>query len=87
MEARKCLEGGQLEELGDLMNINHGLLNGLQLATPELEQLIDAARMGGALGAKLTGGAAAAGPCWRCALKAPARCGNRSRRPARGPSR
>ena len=53
--ARKCLEGGQLEELGDLMNINHGLLNGLQLATPELEQLIDAARMGGALGAKLTG--------------------------------
>ena len=56
VEARKCLEGGQLEELGDLMNINHGLLNGLQLATPELEQLIDAARMGGALGAKLTGG-------------------------------
>ena len=53
--ARKCLEDGQLEELGDLMNINHGLLNGLQLATPELEQLIDAARMGGALGAKLTG--------------------------------
>ncbi len=55
IEARKCLEAGQLEELGDLMNINHGLLNGLQLATPELEQLIDAARMGGALGAKLTG--------------------------------
>lgn len=54
-EARKCLEGGRLEELGDLMNINHGLLNGLQLATPELEQMIDAARMGGALGAKLTG--------------------------------
>ncbi len=56
LEARKCLENGKLEELGDLMNINHGLLNGLQLATPELEQLVDAARMGGALGAKLTGG-------------------------------
>ena len=56
LEARKCLEQGRLEDLGDLMNINHGLLNGLQLATPELEQLVDAARMGGALGAKLTGG-------------------------------
>ncbi len=56
VEARRCLEQGQLEELGDLMNINHGLLNGLQLATPELERLVDAARMGGALGAKLTGG-------------------------------
>ena len=54
-EARECLEAGRLEDLGDLMNINHGLLNGLQLATPELEQLIDAARAGGALGAKLTG--------------------------------
>ena len=56
VQARRCLERGRLEELGDLMNVNHGLLNGLQLATPELERLVDAARMGGALGAKLTGG-------------------------------
>ena len=56
VEARRRLEQGDLEELGDLMNINHGLLNGLQLATPELERLVDAARVGGALGAKLTGG-------------------------------
>ncbi len=55
VEGRRCLEEGQLEELGDLMNVNHGLLNGLQLATPELERLVDAARMAGALGAKLTG--------------------------------
>ena len=56
VEARRRLEQGDLEELGDLMNVNHGLLNGLQLATPELERLVDAARVGGALGAKLTGG-------------------------------
>ena len=66
-EARGCLEQGRLEELGDLMNINHGLLNGLQLATPELEQLVDAARMGGALGAKLTGAGAGGAMVALCA--------------------
>jgi len=66
-EARGCLEQGRLEQLGDLMNINHGLLNGLQLSTPELEQLVDAARMGGALGAKLTGGGAGGAMVALCA--------------------
>ena len=33
-----------------------GLLNALQVSTPELEQLIGIARNAGALGAKLTGG-------------------------------
>ena len=42
--------------LGDLMNINQGLLNALQVSTPELERLIDVARDAGAAGAKLTGG-------------------------------
>ena len=42
--------------LGDLMNVNQGLLNALQVSTPELERLIDIARDAGALGAKLTGG-------------------------------
>ena len=38
------------------MNVCHGMLNALQVSTPELEQLVDIARESGALGAKLTGG-------------------------------
>ena len=38
------------------MNLNHGLLNTLQVSTPELERLVMIARESGALGAKLTGG-------------------------------
>jgi hydroxymethylglutaryl-CoA reductase len=47
---------GNLVELGELMNLNHGLLNALQLSTPELEDMIHVARRAGAVGAKLTGG-------------------------------
>jgi mevalonate kinase len=43
------------EKLGDLMNINHGLLSAIGVSTPELDSLIHAARLSGALGAKLTG--------------------------------
>jgi hydroxymethylglutaryl-CoA reductase len=45
-----------LEKLGDLMNLNHGLLNALQVSHWELEELVSIARANGALGAKLTGG-------------------------------
>jgi hydroxymethylglutaryl-CoA reductase len=38
------------------MNICHGMLNALQVSTPELEKLVDISRENGALGAKLTGG-------------------------------
>ena len=38
------------------MNVCQGMLNALQVSTPELEQLVDIAREAGALGAKLTGG-------------------------------
>jgi hydroxymethylglutaryl-CoA reductase len=38
------------------MNICQGMLNALQVSTPELEKLCDIARENGALGAKLTGG-------------------------------
>jgi len=54
--AEQALAGGQVEELGELMNLCHGYLNALQLSTPELEELIHIARSHGALGAKLTGG-------------------------------
>ena len=47
---------GELEELGELMNLCHGYLNALQVSTRELEELVDIARRHGALGAKLTGG-------------------------------
>jgi hydroxymethylglutaryl-CoA reductase len=52
----EALEAGNLAELGELMNLNHGLLNALQLSTPELEDMIHVARRAGAVGAKLTGG-------------------------------
>ncbi len=51
-----ALAAGDLAELGELMNLNHGLLNALQLSTPELEDMVHVARRAGAVGAKLTGG-------------------------------
>lgn len=45
-----------LEQLGEYMNVCHGLLNALQVSTWELEELVQIARQNGALGAKLTGG-------------------------------
>ena len=56
MRAVKAIKRYDLETLGDLMNINHGLLNALQVSSWELEELIEIARKSGALGAKLTGG-------------------------------
>ncbi|MDD2754233.1 MAG: mevalonate kinase [Methanothrix sp.] len=45
-----------IAELGQLMNINHGLLASIGVSSRELEELVYAARgAGGALGAKLTG--------------------------------
>lgn len=45
-----------LDELGELMDINHGLLEALGVSSRELSELVYAARgAGGALGAKLTG--------------------------------
>jgi mevalonate kinase len=46
---------GDKEKLGDLMNINHGLLSAIGVSTIELDDLVYAARREGALGAKLTG--------------------------------
>jgi len=43
------------EELGKLMNFNHGLLEALGVSSRSLDQMVWAARDAGALGAKLTG--------------------------------
>jgi len=55
LRAIDALKDGDLETLGDLMNINHALLCGLGVSDESLEWLINAARKAGALGAKLTG--------------------------------
>jgi hydroxymethylglutaryl-CoA reductase len=56
MTGVSALQRGDLTELGEVMNLNHGLLNALQVSSPELEDIVDLARRAGALGAKLTGG-------------------------------
>src|SRR5690606_27105925 len=53
--ATLCLEVGDLEGLGKLMDYNQMLLSGLFLSTPEIETACRIAREHGALGAKLTG--------------------------------
>ncbi|MEM2893852.1 MAG: mevalonate kinase [Candidatus Bathyarchaeia archaeon] len=46
---------GDLQRMGTLMNISHGLLSSLGVSCPELDLLVYAARSAGAMGAKLTG--------------------------------
>jgi len=54
--ARNAIEVGWLDELGLRMDENHNLLRLMGVSSPELEQLVQAARAAGALGAKLSGG-------------------------------
>ena len=56
LQALEAIKHYDLERLGELMNVCQGLLNGLQVSSWELEELIQVARENGALGAKLTGG-------------------------------
>lgn len=53
--AVEALSEGDLETVGELMNINHGLLCSVGVSDESLERLVHAAREAGALGAKLTG--------------------------------
>ncbi len=55
LRAEKALAEGDLETLGELMNINQGLLEALGVSDVRLSELIHLARSAGALGAKLTG--------------------------------
>ncbi|MDH7564614.1 MAG: mevalonate kinase [Candidatus Bathyarchaeota archaeon] len=55
LRAVEALEKGELETLGELMNINHSLLRGVGVSDDSLEWLISTAIKAGAIGAKLTG--------------------------------
>ena len=55
-EARKNIENGKWELLGELMDQNHALLQEMTVSSPELDRLVSTARSAGALGAKLSGG-------------------------------
>jgi len=72
VSARRALEGGRNEELGELMNRNQELLQEIGVSHPALERLIKASMESGALGAKLTG--AGGGGCMIALCK-----GNESR--------
>jgi len=50
-----ALAAGDVEELGQLMDFNHGLLSALGVSSRSLDAMVWAARDAGALGAKLTG--------------------------------
>ncbi|MDH3375441.1 MAG: mevalonate kinase, partial [Gammaproteobacteria bacterium] len=56
LQGVEALKKHDLQQLGDLMNVCHGLLNSLQVSSPEIEELISIARNNGAIGAKVTGG-------------------------------
>jgi len=51
----KALEHGDLETLGEMMNINHALLCAVGVSNEPLDKMVYTARKAGALGAKLTG--------------------------------
>lgn len=54
-EARDAIDAGDLYALGMRMDQNHELLQEMGVSSPELDDLVEAARMAGALGAKLSG--------------------------------
>jgi mevalonate kinase len=54
--ARRAIEAGEGEMLGELMNENHFLLQKMTVSSPELDRLVQAAQDAGAMGAKLSGG-------------------------------
>jgi len=54
--AVEALKTGNLQTVGELMDINHALLSAVGVSHESLERLIYAARNSGAYGAKLTGG-------------------------------
>jgi mevalonate kinase len=67
-KTREALENGDFATVGELMNINHGLLSALGVSNAKLEELVYAAREAGALGSKITGaggGGMVLALCWK----------------------
>ena len=54
-QGAKVLAAADYVQLGALMNVCHGLLNAIEVSTPELESMVSTMRGAGAVGAKLTG--------------------------------
>jgi len=54
--AKGALASGDLDSLGRLMNINHGLLDSLGVSSKSLNDMVYSARFAGAIGSKMTGG-------------------------------
>jgi mevalonate kinase len=54
-KARKAIETGTHEKLGELMDQNHKLLQDIEVSSPDLDKLVSAAKEAGAKGAKLSG--------------------------------
>lgn len=54
--ARRAIEAGKPELLGELMNENHALLQKMTVSSPELDRLVEVALRAGASGAKMSGG-------------------------------
>lgn len=54
--ARRSIESGRPELLGELMDHNHALLQEMSVSSAELDHLVTTAKEAGALGAKLSGG-------------------------------
>eukprot|EP00536_Pseudo-nitzschia_multiseries_P004172 jgi/Psemu1/187492/e_gw1.68.4.1 len=54
-KGEKAVEDGDITELGNLLNENHKLLQDLTVSCKELDDLVDAARAAGAVGAKMSG--------------------------------
>jgi mevalonate kinase len=54
--ARVAIESGDASLLGELLDLNHALLQTMTVSSPDLDRLVHVARSTGALGAKLSGG-------------------------------
>ena len=54
-QGEQALEKGDMESLGKLLNQNHALLQQLTVSCQELDDLVNAARAAGAIGAKMSG--------------------------------
>ena len=54
-QAREYITTGEEKRVGELMNINQGLLDALGVNTNEISRLIYHARLAGAIGSKITG--------------------------------